>query len=95
VNILQGATIFTTKKLLQLLPFPNKNLGECLHFLQKCKKKGYKICASSRYNFAIFRKPAKYHTWRPSKEYLDVTSERIAITEDYRKYVDETQVISK
>ncbi|MCV9887819.1 glycosyltransferase family 2 protein [Metabacillus halosaccharovorans] len=90
VDILQGATIFTTKKLLQLLPFPNKNLGECLHFLQRCKKKGYKICASSRYNYTILRKEAKYHTWRPTKEYLDITSERIAFTEDYIQYVDET-----
>ena len=39
VNILQGGTIFTTKKLLQLIPFPNKNLGECYYFLQKCRKK--------------------------------------------------------
>lgn len=88
VNILQGATIFTTKKLLQLIPFANKNLGECLHFLQKCKKKGYKICSSSRYNYAILRKEDEYHTWRPSKQYLNSTSERITYTEDFKKYVD-------
>lgn len=89
VNILQGATIFTTKKLLQKLPFPNKNLGECLDFLQRCEKHGFKICASSRYNYAILRKSSKFHTWRPTKEYLYVTSERVAFTEDYRKYVNE------
>ena len=89
VSILQGATIFTTKKLLQLIPFPNKNLGECCYFLRKCKKKKYKIYSSSRYNYAIVRQDEEFHTWRPSEEYLNETSELVGYTEDFEKYVDD------
>ena len=88
VSILQGATIFTTKKLLQLIPFPDKNLGECLHFLQRCRKKRYKICSSSRYNYAVLRKEEEYHTWRPTEDYLNVTSEMVTHTDNFIEYVD-------
>ncbi|MBM7603174.1 hypothetical protein JOC75_001144 [Metabacillus crassostreae] len=89
VNILQGATIFTTKSLLQKIQFPDKNLGECLEFLQNCKKQGYKICSTSRYNYAILREDEKNHTWQPTDDYLFKTSKRVAFSEDYKNYVDE------
>ncbi|MGM0750711.1 MAG: glycosyltransferase [Bacillota bacterium] len=88
VHVPQGATIFTTKRLLKLIPFGNKNVGECLHFLKRCKAAGYKICSSSRYHYAIMRKETHSHTWRPSRRYLYRTSRKIAITHDYKKFVD-------
>lgn len=88
VSILQGATIFTTKKLLQLIPFGRKNLGECLHFLKRCKKKGYKIYSSSRYNYAILRNHAQSHTWRPSSNYLGKTSRLYTHTENFVEIVN-------
>ncbi|WP_053362692.1 glycosyltransferase family 2 protein [Bacillus sp. FJAT-27251] len=88
VSILQGATIFTTKKLLQVIPFGKKNLGECLHFLKRCKKKGYKIYSSSCYNFAIVRNHAKSHTWRPSNKYLSKTSRLYTRTESFAEIVN-------
>lgn len=88
VDILQGATIFTTKKMLQLIPFGKKNLGECLHFLKRCKKKGFKIYSSSCYNFAILRNHPQSHTWRPSSKYLGKTSRLYTHTENFAEIVD-------
>jgi hypothetical protein len=88
VSILQGATIFTTKKLLQLIPFGKKNLGECLHFLKRCQKKGLKIYSSSCYNFAILRNHAQSHTWRPSSKYLWKTSRLYTRTENFGEIVN-------
>ena len=88
VTILQGGTIFTTKKLLQLIPFPNKNLGECYSFIQRCRRKKYKICSSSRYNYAYFRKEDEHHTWHPTENYLNETSELVGYTEQFEHHVN-------
>ncbi|MGM0904479.1 MAG: glycosyltransferase [Bacillota bacterium] len=88
VSLPQGATIFTTKKLLECIPFGKKNLGECLHFLRRCKKMGLKIFSSSRYNFAILRNDSESHTWRPSSKYLSNTSRFYTKTDHFNEIVN-------
>lgn len=85
--ILQGGTIMARKKVLKKIPFPNKNVKEGLHFLQRCRARGYRIYSTSRYHFAYIRHENQTHTWNPSSAYFRRTSVRIGYLEDYKNAV--------
>ncbi|WP_066391415.1 glycosyltransferase family 2 protein [Neobacillus mesonae] len=90
-SILQGGTIMAKKKVMEKVPFPDKNVGEGLSFTQRCRARGYRIYTTSRYNFAYIRHGDDSHTWNPSSKYFHKTSKQIAFLESFEDIVNNHQ----
>ncbi|UOF90625.1 glycosyltransferase [Fodinisporobacter ferrooxydans] len=84
VNFIAGGSIFMKKSVWQTVPFRNITLGEDIDFLQRARKKGYKIYSSSKNHFiGIRRKNPIHHTWFPDINYLLKTGKRIGTAQTY------------
>ncbi|MGD8189253.1 glycosyltransferase [Brevibacillus ginsengisoli] len=82
-----GATIMFKKKVFKQVSFRDVTLGEDYHFLNDCRRKGFKIYSTNRYNYvSIRRSDPSYHTWIPTKEYIRGTGKFVAYTDDFYKY---------
>lgn len=84
IKIVQGPTILFRKRI--KVRFANRSLGEDVNFMMDCKKKGYRVYATSPYNFVyVRRKNRMSHTWPARDSLLLRGSKLIAITTNYRK----------
>lgn len=86
VGFVQGGTLLFWKKLFRNVPFPDISLGEDVKFLRSCSKKGYRIYATSPYNYVyIRRKDKSTHTWRVSDRRFLIGSRPVAVTRYFRR----------
>lgn len=86
-HYIAGGTITFRKSVFKNVRFGALSLGEDVDFLTKCKKNGYKLFATSRYNYVYIRRPEPdMHTWKPNKSYLLKTGRFITRTNNIQKY---------
>jgi glycosyltransferase involved in cell wall biosynthesis len=84
-----GGTIIAKKTVMQEVPFLDISLSEDSNFIKNARAKGYRIRSSSRYNYVYFRWDSNKHTWKPTKRYLNRTSQHIDYMDDFKKIVDQ------
>lgn len=85
VKWVAGGTIAFKRHVFQKVQFPNKSLGEDVGFLSKCRSKGYRLYASSPYNYVQIRRANKQtHTWKGTDDYVLKGSRVVAKTENYK-----------
>lgn len=86
VKFVAGGTLLFKKHIYNAIRFKNITHGEDSDFLQRSRKKGYKIYSTSPFNFVgIRRKNKKSHTWTASDESILRGSQFIARTNRFRK----------
>ncbi|MDQ0058851.1 glycosyltransferase [Paenibacillus harenae] len=82
-----GGTITFRKSVFQRVRFSALSIGEDVDFMTKCRQNGYKLFATSRYNYVYIRRPdPNMHTWRPNKSYLLKTGRHISYTRKFWNY---------
>jgi hypothetical protein len=71
VSIVGGGTILFKRRVFNHVRFANISLGEDINFFRRSRARGYKIYATSPYNFVqIRRRNKRSHTWAASDRYL-------------------------
>lgn len=86
VKFVAGGSLLFKRKIYNAVRFKNITHGEDSDFLQRCRAKGYKIYATSPYNFVgIRRKNKKSHTWTASDESVLRGSKIIGRTNRFRQ----------
>jgi len=87
VKFVQGGTLLFRRKVLQNVRFPDLSLGEDVKFLQACARKGYRVFATTPYNYVyIRRKDKSTHTWRVSDRRMLEGSRPVAVTKHFRRF---------
>ncbi|OXM83929.1 glycosyl transferase family 2 [Paenibacillus rigui] len=84
VKFVTGGTLLFKKKL-KVRFSPQASLGEDINFLEKCRKRGYKIYSTTPYNYVYLRRNNRSHSWKTSMKYLMKGSKFIKKTAHYRK----------
>lgn len=85
IKIVQGSTILFRKRI--EVRFANRSLGEDVNFMMDCKKKGYRVYATSPYNYVyVRRKNRMSHTWPARDSLLLRGSKLIAVTNHFRAF---------
>jgi polysaccharide pyruvyl transferase WcaK-like protein/predicted peroxiredoxin len=88
VERVKGPTLVIKKHVFDKVKFPNVNTKEDSLFLKECRKKGFKIYSTDRYNFTYFRRYFNQHTSLISDNKIFKNSKFIAYTEDYKEFVN-------
>lgn len=87
VKYLAGGSLLFRKKLHSRLRFAARTLGEDTDFLKRSRARGYRLYATSPYNFVgIRRKNKKSHTWTLSDNIVMRGSQFVARTTRYSKW---------
>lgn len=88
VDFIQGGTILFRKSILKKVRFSDISLGEDVKFLNDCSNNGYKIYATTPYNYVYIRRKNKNtHTWQVEDKKFIVGGLPISQTNDYRQFV--------
>jgi glycosyltransferase involved in cell wall biosynthesis len=90
VRSVAGATLVVRKRVFSKVAFPDRTVGEDVHFCRACVAKGFKIYSGDRYDFVgIRRKHLKTHTWKATYRHLLSSNNAIVIpnVHSVRKYV--------
>lgn len=88
-DFVQGGTILFHRRVLKHVRFPDRSLGEDVRFLRSCKGKGYRIRATSPYNYVYIRRKNKgTHTWKVDDRFYRKGSRLVAVTKRFRAYAD-------
>jgi glycosyltransferase involved in cell wall biosynthesis len=86
-GFVQGGTIMFRRNILKRVRFSDLSLGEDVKFLRDCTRKGYRIYATSPYNYVyIRRKNKRNHTWKVSDRRFLTDSRPVAVTNRFRRY---------
>lgn len=88
VNIVVGGTIIAKKNVFRKVQFADLSLGEDVNFLRRCRRNGFRILSTSRYNYTYIRRNDGSHNWKPESRYLMKTSKKILKTDDFKKIVN-------
>ncbi|WNS46306.1 glycosyltransferase family A protein [Paenibacillus sp. MMS20-IR301] len=89
VHFIQGGTLLFKRKVAREAAFPDRSLGEDVAFLRKCKAKGYRIYATTPYNYVYMRRKDKgSHTWKVKDRFYLKGSLPVAVTDQYRRIAD-------
>jgi glycosyltransferase involved in cell wall biosynthesis len=89
VKYVAGGTLLFKRKLHKRVRFASLTLGEDVNFMRRSRAKGYKLFATSPYNFVgIRRKNKQSHTWKASDKAVMKGSLFVARTAHYRKWAD-------
>lgn len=89
VKYVAGGTLLFRRQLYNRVRFANQTLGEDTNFLQRSRAKGYRLYATSPYNFVgIRRANKKSHTWTLSDDIVMKGSSFVARTTRYRKWAN-------
>ncbi|TMV46250.1 glycosyltransferase family 2 protein [Paenibacillus mesophilus] len=87
VNYVAGGTLLFERRLHNRVRFADRTLGEDTNFLQRSRAKGYRLYATSPYNFVgIRRANKKSHTWTLSDDIVMRGSKFVARTIRYRRW---------
>ena len=89
VSLVQGGTILFRRRVFRQVRFANTSIGEDVTFLRMSRNRGFKIYATSAYNYVYIRRKNKQsHTWKaPDRDYLS-GSQRVAKTTNYRQFAE-------
>ncbi|UUZ92481.1 glycosyltransferase [Paenibacillus sp. P25] len=82
VKTVTGGTILF-KRSMKVRFTPSASLGEDINFLAKCRARGYKIYATTPYNYVYLRRKSG-HSWKTTESYLMYGSQFVARTKHYR-----------
>ncbi|REE91551.1 glycosyl transferase family 2 [Paenibacillus taihuensis] len=89
VKYVAGGTLLFRRQLHKRIRFARLTLGEDVNFMRRCRAIGYKLFATSPYNFVgIRRKNKQSHTWRESDENVLKGSLFVARTIYFRKWAN-------
>lgn len=83
VKTVTGGTILF-KRSMKVRFTPSASLGEDINFLAKCRARGYKIYATTPYNYVYLRRKSG-HSWKTTERYLMSGSKLIARTKHFRR----------
>lgn len=87
VKFVQGGTLMFRKEILKQVRFHDVTLGEDVKFLRACGKKGYRVFATTPYNYVyVRRKDKSTHTWRVSDRRMMQGSQPVAVTPHFRRF---------
>lgn len=82
-----GGTIMFRRRVFNRVQFADISIGEDFTFLDACRRRGYKIYATNRFNYVYIRRTdLANHTWKADKRYLRRTGRFIAQTDNFRQY---------
>ncbi|SDC14107.1 Glycosyltransferase like family 2 [Paenibacillus sp. UNCCL117] len=85
VEFVQGGTLLFTRRLSKQVRFPDRSLGEDVAFLRASRAKGYRVFATSPFNYVYIRRKNKSgHTWKVKDQFYLDKSVPVAVTDDYR-----------
>lgn len=85
LRFVQGGTILFRRRVFKTVHFADRTVGEDVTFLRACRKKGYKVYATSPYNYVyIRRKNKKNHTWKAKDRFYLAGSKPVATTKHFR-----------
>lgn len=82
-----GATLMFRKEVFHQVQFEKVNRAEDYFFIEECKKKGFTVYSTDRYDFAVIRNDAENHTWKIADNELIEWGETITYTDDYKPLV--------
>jgi glycosyltransferase involved in cell wall biosynthesis len=89
VNSVAGGTLLFKRQLHKRIRFASRSLGEDQDFIRRTRANGYKLFATSPYNFVgIRRKNKQSHTWKASDKSVLRGSLFVARTAYFRKWAD-------
>jgi glycosyltransferase involved in cell wall biosynthesis len=87
VKYVAGGTLLFKRKLQKRIRFAPLTIGEDVNFMRRSRAKGYKLYATSPYNFVgIRRKNKQSHTWKASDKAVMKGSKFVARTINFRKW---------
>jgi glycosyltransferase involved in cell wall biosynthesis len=93
VKYVAGGTLLFKRKLQQRIRFASLTVGEDVNFMRRSRAMGYKLYATSPYNFVgIRRKDKRSHTWKASDKKVMKGSRFVARTINYRKWADRPKI---
>ncbi|MFC5406485.1 glycosyltransferase [Cohnella soli] len=89
VKDVAGGTLLFRRRLYRRIRFASRTLGEDTDFIRRSRAKGYRLFATSPYNFVgIRRKNKNSHTWKASDKAVMKGSVFVARTVRFRKWAD-------
>jgi glycosyltransferase involved in cell wall biosynthesis len=89
VNYVAGGTLLFKKQLHKRIRFASLTVGEDVNFMRRSRARGYKLFATSPYNFVgIRRKNKQSHTWKASDKAVMKGSLFVARTAYFRKWAN-------
>ncbi|MFV8827437.1 glycosyltransferase [Alkalihalobacterium sp. APHAB7] len=88
VGAVAGPTLVFKKNITKDIKFRNVTLGEDQLFQKDCRKKGFKIYATSHYNFVLIRKDIQGHTWKIDESEFLKQSKIVTKTNNYQNFVE-------
>ncbi|MGO4111021.1 glycosyltransferase [Paenibacillus sp. YAF4_2] len=83
VKTVSGGTILF-RRAMKVRFTPSVSLGEDINFLAKCRTRGYKIYATTPYNYVYLRRKSG-HTWKTTERYLMAGSKFIGRINNFRR----------
>lgn len=85
VRFVQGGTLLFRRAVFKKVRFADRSVGEDVRFLRDCGKKGFRVYATSPYNYVyVRRKNKKSHTWTAKDRYYLAGSKHVAVTKYYQ-----------
>lgn len=85
VIFVQGGTVLFRKQVTKQVLFPDRSIGEDVNFLRSCARKGYRVFATSTYNYVYIRRKNKgSHTWKVKDHFYLKGSIPVAVTDNYQ-----------
>ncbi len=88
-NYIAGGTIIAKRSVFTEIAFKDLAVGTDRQFLEDCHSNNLKIYSTSRFNYVYMRRKSNWHTWKTTLKYLISTSKKVAVTRNYRKYINE------
>ncbi|MBY7142191.1 glycosyltransferase family 2 protein [Virgibacillus sp. NKC19-3] len=85
-NVADSTLVFK-KDIFSHVRFPKQKVGSDKRFQQDCKRNGYHIFATDRYNHAIIRSRYQNHTWKINENQLIKMCSDVVYTDDYPSFV--------
>ncbi|SMQ78112.1 Glycosyl transferase family 2 [Bacillus sp. OV166] len=88
-----GATLMFRKNVFYYVRFEKVNRAEDYFFIDQCKKEGFSIYSTDRYDFAAIRQDSANHTWKISDEDLMGWGDLVEYTKDFQSLVQKGKLL--
>lgn len=89
VRRVEGGTIVAKRSVFKKVKFRDTSIGEDNRFYEDCRAQGIKIYATNRFYYVYTRRDNnRDHTWKADKRLLLKNCKKVAITKNFRSYVN-------
>ncbi len=88
-----GATLMFRKNVFYNIRFEKVNRAEDYFFIDQCKKEGFSIYSTDRYDFAAIRQDSANHTWKISDEDLMGWGGLVEYTKNFQSLVQKRKLL--